>query len=500
MSTPSGRPVRPASVFDYAPKRVRDQWHRGETNGAADAESTGDPPTGDHDDRAHADPGGDADERISSLVPKGPHEDPDDDADDPGDADDRRAQDWEHDDPERAPDEPRHGRTEDWLDELEYRAELRERRAKAAEIDREYEDQLERLAASLRTLRDEDEGETDDEPERPLVGEPRRRRSHSPDGAERDLYIDGVRLPRFLQASYVPPRGREGRFSWRGFVVACAIACGVGVPLSYYVYAVGNPFASRPDESMTKSDVQYTIASTSSRLPKIEERVADAPLATTPPPAPIAAATAAPAAPRPAPALQPPAAQAEPSQSPPPPRRVPLTHVVRWPDQAPDNSAASPPRAASVGAASPSPRPAPPPAFAPNAPATSLAYAPALAPAPAAPALAPAPPARALAPAPARPAPADDTDEVQLLLKQGQDFIAAGDLATARVVLRRAAQVGASAAAFMLAQTYDPMVLAKMRARGVDPDPAEARRWYEMAQKLGSREAAQQLDRLARDE
>jgi TPR repeat protein len=108
------------------------------------------------------------------------------------------------------------------------------------------------------------------------------------------------------------------------------------------------------------------------------------------------------------------------------------------------------------------------------------------------------------APAPVRPAPprapAGDTDEVQLLLKQGQDFVAAGDLATARVVLRRAAQVGSSAAAFMLAQTYDPMVLAKMRARGVDPDPAEARRWYEMAQKLGSSEAAQQLDRLARDE
>ena len=42
--------------------------------------------------------------------------------------------------------------------------------------------------------------------------------------------------------------------------------------------------------------------------------------------------------------------------------------------------------------------------------------------------------------------------------------------------------------------------LAKMRARGVEPDPAEARRWYEMAQKLGSGEAAQQLERLARDE
>ncbi len=87
-------------------------------------------------------------------------------------------------------------------------------------------------------------------------------------------------------------------------------------------------------------------------------------------------------------------------------------------------------------------------------------------------------------------------DEVQLLLKQGQEFIAAGDLATARIVLRRAAQAGAAPAAFALAQTYDARVLAKMRARGVDPDPAEARRWYETAQKLGSSEAAQQLEAL----
>jgi TPR repeat protein len=475
-------------VFDYAPKRVREQWHRGETDDAAKAEFADDPPTGDDRDPAQAEPGDDADERISSLVPKGPHEDADED---PGDADDTRMQEWEHDDPDREPEEPRQGRTEDWLDELEYRAELRERRAKAAEIDREYEDQLERLAASLRTLRNEDESESDSEPERPLAGESRRGRSlHSADGAERDHYIDGVRLPRFLQASYVPPSSREGRIGWLGVVLAGAIAFGVGVPLSYYAYAVGNPFASKPPEGLTKSDVQYAIASVTDRLPKLEERVADATPtpAPTPAPAPLAAETAPQAASQPAPALQPPAAPAEPSQSAQAPRRVPLTHVVRWPDQAQDNPAPPPPHAA----ASPLARSAP--AAAPNAPAASLAYAPALAPAPAQPAQ-PAPPPR-----PRSRPPADETDEVQLMLKQGQDFVAAGDLATARVVLRRAAQSGAATAAFALGQTYDPKVLAKMRARGVEPDPAEARRWYEMAQKLGSSEAGQQLERLARDE
>jgi TPR repeat protein len=67
-------------------------------------------------------------------------------------------------------------------------------------------------------------------------------------------------------------------------------------------------------------------------------------------------------------------------------------------------------------------------------------------------------------------------------------------------VLRRAADAGAAAAALALGQTYDPKALAKMRARGVVPDAEEARRWYETAQKLGSGEAAQRLERLARDE
>jgi TPR repeat protein len=104
-----------------------------------------------------------------------------------------------------------------------------------------------------------------------------------------------------------------------------------------------------------------------------------------------------------------------------------------------------------------------------------------------------------LQPAQPRP-PVPDADEIALLLKQGQDFIAAGDFATARVVLRRAAEAGAAAAALALGQTYDPKALAKMRARGVAPDAEQARRWYETAQQLGSGEAAQRLAGLARDD
>jgi hypothetical protein len=170
-------------------------------------------------------------------------------------------------------------------------------------------------------------------------------------------------------------------------------------------------------------------------------------------------------------ALRPIEALAQPPASLQEPRAVPLTRIMRWPDPAQDSDATQPPRTPSAAPASP----------APNASAYALAAAP---PSPA---------------APQRP-PARDADDVELLLKQGQDFIAAGDLATARVVLRRAADAGAAAAALALGQTYDPKALAKMRARGVVPDAEEARRWYETAQKLGSGEAAQRLERLARDE
>lgn len=502
MSTPTGRPDRPASVFDYAPKHVREQWNRDEVDDAADAEFADDPPISE-DDPAQAESDREADERVSSLVPKGAHEDADHEADD---AEYSETQSWERDDADGEPDATEERRTEDWLDELEYRAELRERRAKAAEMDREYEDQLERLAASLRTLRDED-GES--EPD----GETLRGRSPPPpDAAERDLYIEGVRLPRFLQSQYVPPPARgEGGSGWLGFVLAGAIACAVGVPLSYYFYSVGLPFASKPGQSQTKSEVQYSIASVSDRLPKLEQTPVDASPAPPPPPAAVAPEPATQAQPKPDPALPAPAAQADQSQTKPAPRRVPLTHVMRWPDQAPDSAAPQPPRAPSLAAPAPSARSAVATITPPDTP-NALAFAPAVTPPPPAqhpkPAppqtVAAAPPALPIAPqaapvapqaTPARPS-AGDTDEVQLLLKQGQDFVAAGDLATARVVLRRAAEAGVPAAALALGQTYDPKVLAKMRARGVTPNLEQARHWYETAQKLGSREAAQQLARL----
>jgi len=60
-------------------------------------------------------------------------------------------------------------------------------------------------------------------------------------------------------------------------------------------------------------------------------------------------------------------------------------------------------------------------------------------------------------------------------------LIAAGDVATARVVLQRAAEAGNAGAAMALGATYDPNVLAKLGVVGVKPDAEKARSWYEKA-------------------
>jgi hypothetical protein len=77
-------------------------------------------------------------------------------------------------------------------------------------------------------------------------------------------------------------------------------------------------------------------------------------------------------------------------------------------------------------------------------------------------------------------------DEIAASLGRGNELIASGDLAAARLVLRRAANAGDARAALTLARTYDPAVLAKLGVHGFVPDVAMARLWYEKAKKFGS--------------
>jgi len=84
-------------------------------------------------------------------------------------------------------------------------------------------------------------------------------------------------------------------------------------------------------------------------------------------------------------------------------------------------------------------------------------------------------------------------------MKLGAELMAAGDIASARTMFERVAEEGDAAAAFALAETYDPAVLKAMPLRGgITPDAGLARRWYEKARDMGSSSAAERLARLRR--
>jgi hypothetical protein len=90
-----------------------------------------------------------------------------------------------------------------------------------------------------------------------------------------------------------------------------------------------------------------------------------------------------------------------------------------------------------------------------------------------------------------------DPDEIAVLLRRGEQLIETGDLSSARLLLRRAAEGRDARAAFALAGTYDPLVLGKLGVYGFTPDVAAARHWYQKAAEFGSREASARLDSLS---
>jgi hypothetical protein len=145
--------------------------------------------------------------------------------------------------------------------------------------------------------------------------------------------------------------------------------------------------------------------------------------------------------------------------------------------------------------------------------AKSVPSVPAAPPAPAAPAVPPVPAETAVppppdatdvaakeakAPPPEKPVRAIDPEQIALLLRQGEQLVAAGDLAAARTLFQRAADGGDVNAAVALAATYDPNVLAGLGVVGVKGDVGKARAWYQKAESMGSAEATRRLRILAK--
>jgi hypothetical protein len=89
-----------------------------------------------------------------------------------------------------------------------------------------------------------------------------------------------------------------------------------------------------------------------------------------------------------------------------------------------------------------------------------------------------------------------DAGEIDELVKHGENYLAQGDVAAARLVLGRAAEARDPRAALSLGATYDPAMLRQLHVVGVSPDVAQARAWYEKAAGYGSRDADARLAAL----
>jgi hypothetical protein len=101
------------------------------------------------------------------------------------------------------------------------------------------------------------------------------------------------------------------------------------------------------------------------------------------------------------------------------------------------------------------------------------------------------PSAHAAEPAAAAPA------NAAVLHDRAQELLEIGDIAAARLLLLHLAERGDGEAAYQLARTFDRDMLAKLGARGLDGDPAQARGWYQRASQDGNAQAAERLKILA---
>ena len=89
-----------------------------------------------------------------------------------------------------------------------------------------------------------------------------------------------------------------------------------------------------------------------------------------------------------------------------------------------------------------------------------------------------------------------DREKALALHAKGMEQLDSGNIFPARKFLERAAELGLAQSAIALASTYDPAELSKLKVIGLQPNPEEARKWYEKARDLGAQEAAARLQRL----
>lgn len=90
----------------------------------------------------------------------------------------------------------------------------------------------------------------------------------------------------------------------------------------------------------------------------------------------------------------------------------------------------------------------------------------------------------------------EERERAVRLVKRGDEQLADGGIAQARLLYERAADAGLALGAMAMAATYDAAELDRLGVLGLKPDREAARRWYERARQLGAVEAEVRLRRL----
>lgn len=91
----------------------------------------------------------------------------------------------------------------------------------------------------------------------------------------------------------------------------------------------------------------------------------------------------------------------------------------------------------------------------------------------------------------------EETEKVQVFMQKGEEHMRSGNINLARLFYKRSADAGWAPGAMAMAGTYDAEELAHLDVvGGIQPDPAMAKKWYEVARDLGSATAQQKLQRL----
>ena len=86
--------------------------------------------------------------------------------------------------------------------------------------------------------------------------------------------------------------------------------------------------------------------------------------------------------------------------------------------------------------------------------------------------------------------------EAAKLIERANGLLGQGNIGAARIVLERAAESGNARASFMLAETYDPVILSAWGTYGTRGEAAKAREHYAKAHAGGIQEAKGRLDAM----